>query len=169
MRGRLLRALPLLIAAGLLGAVAESGAALLLGAVAVLLGILLSRRLVLSAFAEVVACLLSVGLAIPLSGALVPAGDDGLLPGFWAAVALSGLLCAVLRLILRAPAGGSGWTYVLCLVPIAACGEVRVGPLYPVAVTAYLLSALLALRAEDPARTPWALLPRRSGPSGPGS
>ncbi len=153
--------LPLWIAAALIGVVTGSAVLFVASAAAVLLGVALSRRLSTGSFGEVLMCLAAVGLSIPLASALVPPGDDARLPVFWTGLALSGLLCAAARLLLAAPAGGPRFTYVLGLCPLAACGQVRIGPVYLLAIGSYLLAALVALRAEDPTRTPWAALPRR--------
>jgi transglutaminase-like putative cysteine protease len=158
---RVARGLPLWVAAVLLCCVDRRGVLLAAPGVLTLLVQVAGGRLRLGRFGEVVLLLLAAGLSVPLLNLLGPDSDEGHLPTLWCGVAGATLFCGALRLLLAEPAGGTRWTYVLGVLGVAACGETNLGLAYAIAAFAYLLLALLALRAEDPTRTSWPELPRR--------
>jgi transglutaminase-like putative cysteine protease len=67
-------------------------------------------------------------------------------------IAVGSLLCAVSRLYARAAWSGERATFVLETLAVAASGATRLGVGYGLFAGAYVIAALLALRARDPAR-----------------
>jgi transglutaminase-like putative cysteine protease len=67
-------------------------------------------------------------------------------------IAVGSLLAAVSRLFPRAAWTGERATFVLGMLAVAASGGTRLGPGYGAFAGAYLVLALIALRARDPAR-----------------
>ncbi len=86
-------------------------------------------------------------------------------------IAVGSLLSAVSRLYARAGWSGERATFVLATLAVAASGATRLGLGYAAFAAAYVVLALLALRARDPGRarapsaSPFVTASRSSSPS----
>ena len=154
----------LLVVAALLGAVSGRPVASALTATLLLAAMLCGPRIDLGLGLQRVVTVIAAGVGIAL-GVTGMVSVSFISPGLdqaWVAATLALLFAAAPRLIVRAPERGAVPTAVLGLLALMCVGETEVGSIYKVAVAAHLTLALLALRAGDPGRPPFAAIPQRA-------
>ena len=162
---RVLLAAPVVIASvafALVGPSPWSGLGL---AGAALFPALVSWRVTLPRWAELVACaVVGTVAASLLPGSGAGADGAGVLGPPWDTLAMIAIAIAVLRTLLRAPWGGAAATIGVALVGLTACGGARSGAIFPVAVAVFVLASAAARHAADRgARAFVGLTPRHLG------
>jgi transglutaminase-like putative cysteine protease len=130
---------------------------------AILVGWLLDSRIAMSVVVERVIAFVCVCAGAFLGWLHHPdlGYGAGTLPRGASLVAVAALLTAASRLYVRLPPRSFRVTFVLGLVALGACGATRLGPIYGFFAVAYVASALIVMRVQDRARSPWRDLARR--------
>jgi len=155
----------LLVVVGAYAQVAPSFELAGLLGVAALISLLWSKRARLGNFGQILLGLAVLSLSIAATTSVFVPREPvpgGTLRAAWNSFAVSLLALGISRLYLAAPAGGASATLGLGLFALAACGGAVVGPGYTIAVALFLVLAVLARRASDPARGPLAVRAART-------
>ncbi len=148
-----LQALPLALATWLVALVSDTPVPPAVLALALAAGLAVGGRLDVEPATQWVLAALSAAVGAVGMATLAPTGDAaGRIDRFWSVIAAAALCAAASRLFVRAPHGGARVTVALGFAAVAVGGETRVQAPYGVFVAAWMVTALAALRLDDPDR-----------------
>lgn len=157
--------LPVLVVAATYAVVGPTAVLAGVAALAALLTVVLRARMRLGLVAQALLAglLFAIAVAVVTSAFVVPEPVPlGTLRRGWSATAFALLVVATSRLYVAQPYGGDSVTMAVALFALAACGGTISGPVFPAAVTLFLVTAVVARRLADPGRAPLRAVSARS-------
>ncbi len=153
---RALGALPIAMAAGLLFVVSDTAVPSAVASLSLAVAIVLGARWTLTTATQWTLTALVGASGGVLMAALAPTGDSpGRVDRVWSVTAAVCVFAAVSRAFFVRPPGGARMTFSLSFFAVAVCAVTRVQIPYGLFVAVWLVAALAALRADDPARPRW--------------